>query len=82
VGGGDARAPFYRVGGGAGQPGDEGEWAAMVVHHDGGGGDRFGRGSAGAVVGSDEGGCSGRFGSKRGAPVGGTHVHVSRRWLR
>jgi hypothetical protein len=55
VEGGDAGAPFYRVGGGAGRPGDRGEHAAVVVHHDGGGGDRFGRGSAG-VVGSDEGG--------------------------
>jgi hypothetical protein len=56
VGGADARAPFYRVGGGAGRPGIGGEWVAAVVHHNGGGGGRFGRGSARVVVGSDEGG--------------------------
>jgi hypothetical protein len=36
VGGGDARAPFYRVGGGAGRPGIGGERAAIL------GGDRPG----------------------------------------
>jgi hypothetical protein len=36
VGGGDAKALFYRVGGGAGQLGDRGERAAAVVRHDGG----------------------------------------------
>jgi hypothetical protein len=51
VGGGDAEAPFYRVGGGAGWPGDRGEQVAVGVHHNGGGGGRFGRGSVGAVVG-------------------------------
>jgi hypothetical protein len=29
-GGGDAGAPFYRVGGGAGRPGIRGEWAVAV----------------------------------------------------
>jgi hypothetical protein len=66
VGGGDVGVPFYRVGGGAGWPGDGGELA--VVRHDGGGGGRFGRGSGGAVVGSDEGGgCSGHFESRGGS---------------
>jgi hypothetical protein len=51
VGGEDAEAPFYRVGGGTGWPGYGGEWAVVVVHHDGGGGGRFGRGSAGVVAG-------------------------------
>jgi hypothetical protein len=54
VRGGDAGVTFYRVGGGAGRPGDGGEWAAVVGRHDGGGGGRFDRGSPG-VVGSDEG---------------------------
>jgi hypothetical protein len=31
VGGGDAREPFYRVGGGAGWPGDGGARVAAVV---------------------------------------------------
>jgi hypothetical protein len=31
VGGGDAGVPFYRVGGGAGRPGDGGERAAVVA---------------------------------------------------
>jgi hypothetical protein len=31
VGGGDIGAPFYRVGGGAGRPGDGGEWVAVVA---------------------------------------------------
>jgi hypothetical protein len=31
VGGGDIGAPFYRVGGGAGWPGDGGEWVAVVA---------------------------------------------------
>jgi hypothetical protein len=79
VGGGDAGVPFYRVGGGAGRPGDGGERAAVVVRHDGGGGGRFRRGSAGAVVGSDEGGCSVRFRSRRGASGGGARMHA-RRW--
>jgi hypothetical protein len=57
VGGWDAEAPFYRVGGGAGRSGDEGEWAAAVVRHDGGGGNHFRRGSARAVMGSEEGGA-------------------------
>jgi hypothetical protein len=57
VGGWDARAPFYTVGGGTGWLGSGGEWAAAVVCHNGGGGDHFGRGSAEVVVGSDEGGC-------------------------
>jgi hypothetical protein len=56
VGGGDAGAPFYRVGGGAGRPSDGREHAIAVVHHDVGGGGHFRRGSAGAVVGCDEGG--------------------------
>jgi hypothetical protein len=47
--------PFYRVGRGEGRPGDGGEQAAVVVHHDGGGDGRFRRGSARVVVGSDEG---------------------------
>jgi hypothetical protein len=64
VRGGDAGVTFYRVGGGAGRPGDGGEWAVVVGRHDGGGGDRFDRGSPG-VVGSDE-GCPGHFGSGRG----------------
>jgi hypothetical protein len=55
VRGGDAEAPFYRVGGGAGRPCDGVEWAAVVVRHDGGGGNHFGRGSARVVVGRDEG---------------------------
>jgi hypothetical protein len=55
VGGGNAGAQFYRVGGGAGWPSDVGKWAAAVVRHDCGGGSYFGRGSA-RVVGSDEGG--------------------------
>jgi hypothetical protein len=37
VGGGDVRAPFYRVGGVARRPGDRGEWAAVVVRYNGGG---------------------------------------------
>jgi hypothetical protein len=65
VGGGDVGVPFYRVGGGAGRPGDGGEHVAVVVCHDGGGGGRFGRGSFGVVVGIDEGGgCSDRFRSE------------------
>jgi hypothetical protein len=74
VGGGDVRAPFYRVGGGAGRSGDRGEWAAVVVRHDGGGGDRFRRGSA-EVVGS-EGECSGSFRSGRGAPGGDARAQM------
>jgi hypothetical protein len=42
VGGGDAEVPFYRVGGGAGRPGDEGELAAAVEAAVSGG-DRPGR---------------------------------------
>jgi hypothetical protein len=57
MGGWDARAPFYTIGGGAGWLGSGGEWAAAVVCHNGGGGGHFGRGSAEVVVGSDEGGC-------------------------
>jgi hypothetical protein len=57
VGGGDAGAPFYRVGGGAGPPGIGGERSVVVLHHNGGGGGRFGRGSVGVVAGSDEGGA-------------------------
>jgi hypothetical protein len=68
VGGADAGVPFYRVGGGVGQPGIGEEWAAAVVDPNGDEGGRFGRGSAGVVVGSDEGGgCSGRYGSGSGA---------------
>jgi hypothetical protein len=58
VRGGDAGAPFYRVGGGAGRPGDGGERVVVMVHYNGGGSGRFGRGSTGAV-GSDEGGGGG-----------------------
>jgi hypothetical protein len=76
VGGGDAGSPFYSVGGGAGRPGDGGEWATVVVHHDGGGSGHFGRGSAGAVVGSDEGWCFGRFGSGRGGCAGRRRTHA------
>jgi hypothetical protein len=54
VRGGDVGAPFYRVGGGAEWPDDEGERAAAVVHYNGGGGGHLGRGSARAVE-SDEG---------------------------
>jgi hypothetical protein len=54
VGGVDARAPFYRVGGGAGRPGVGEEWVA-VVRHNGDEGGCFGRGSVGVVLGSDEG---------------------------
>jgi hypothetical protein len=42
VGGGDAEVPFYRVGGGEGRPGDEGELAAAVEAAVSGG-DRPGR---------------------------------------
>jgi hypothetical protein len=67
VGGGDARVPFYRVGGGAGRPGVRGEWVAAVVRHNGGGGGHVRRGLARVVVVSDEGGgCSGHYGSGRG----------------
>jgi hypothetical protein len=45
VRGGDAWAPFYRVGGGAGRPSDVGERVVAVVRYNGGGGGRFGRGS-------------------------------------
>jgi hypothetical protein len=62
VRGGDAGAPFYRVGGGAGRPGDGGERVVVMVHYNGGGSGRFGRGSTGAV-GSDEGGWVGCAGS-------------------
>jgi hypothetical protein len=60
--------PFYRVGGGAGRLGIEGERVAVVVCHNGGGGSHFRRGSASVVVGSDEegGGCSDRYGRGRG----------------
>jgi hypothetical protein len=54
VGGGDAGAPFYNLGGGAGRPSVGGEWVAAVVRHNGGG-NHFGRGSTRVVVGSDEG---------------------------
>jgi hypothetical protein len=67
VGGGDAGALFYRVGGGVGRPDDGGEWVAVVVHHDGHGGGCFRRGSAGAVV-MRGGGCSSRFRSGRWVP--------------
>jgi hypothetical protein len=77
MGGGDARASCYRVGGGAGQPGDGGERAAAVVRYNGGGGSCFRRGSAGAVVGSDEGGgSSGHFGSGRGEHREAARVHA------
>jgi hypothetical protein len=66
VGGGDARAPFHRFRGGAGQTDIRGEQALAVVRHNGGGGGRFRRGSSRVVVGSDEGRCSGRYGRKRG----------------
>jgi hypothetical protein len=46
VGGANAGAPFYRVGGGAGQPSIGEERAAAAVRHNGDEGDRFGRGSA------------------------------------
>jgi hypothetical protein len=45
VGGADARAPFYRVRGGAGWPGIGEERA--VVRHNGDEGNRFGRGLTG-----------------------------------
>jgi hypothetical protein len=67
VGGGDAGAPFYRVGEGPRLPGVGGERVAAVVRHNGGGGGYFGRGSARFVVGSDEGGCSSRYRSGKGA---------------
>jgi hypothetical protein len=54
-GGADARAPFFRVRGGAGRPGVGEERAAAVVRHNGDEGGHFRRGSAGVVVGSDEG---------------------------
>jgi hypothetical protein len=66
IGGGDAGAPFYMVGGGAWQPGNGGQLAVSVVCHDGCGGGCFERGSTRAVVGSDEGGCFGHFTSERG----------------
>jgi hypothetical protein len=47
VGGVDAGAPFYRVGGGAGRSGIGEEWAVKVVRHNGDEGSRFGRGSGG-----------------------------------
>jgi hypothetical protein len=75
-GGGDAEASFYRVGRGAGRPGDRGERTAAVVHRHGGGGGRFERGLNGVVVESDEGGCSSRFRSRRGAPGGGTCARI------
>jgi hypothetical protein len=75
MGGGDAGAPFYRVRGGAGRPGDGGKHAASVVHHDGGGGGCFGRGSAGAVVGSDEGGALAVLGADGGCQEAG-RAHV------
>jgi hypothetical protein len=53
VGGGDAGAPFYRVGGGAGRPGDRGVWAVAVVHHDGVGGGHFGGGGIGRGSGGE-----------------------------
>jgi hypothetical protein len=56
VGGADARAPFYRVGWGAGRPGVGEEQATVVVSHNGDEGGHFRRGSTGVVVGSDEGG--------------------------
>jgi hypothetical protein len=43
MGGADARATFYRVGGGAGRPGVGEERAATVVRHNGDEGGRFGR---------------------------------------
>jgi hypothetical protein len=69
VGGGDAGAPFYNVGGGAGRPGVGGERVAAVVRHSGGG-NHFGRGSTRVVVGSDEGGALAVTGAE-GAPGGG-----------
>jgi hypothetical protein len=61
----DAGAPFYRVGGGAWQPGVGEERSMVVVRHNGDEGGYFGRGLVGVVVGSDEGGgCSGRYGRK------------------
>jgi hypothetical protein len=66
VGGEDAGTPFYRVGAGAGQPGDGGEWAVAMVRHDGGGGGRLRRGSTRAMVGSDEGAASAISGVKGG----------------
>jgi hypothetical protein len=70
VGGEDVGTPFYRVGAGAGQPGDGGEWAVAMVRHDGGGGGRLRRGSTRAMVGSDEGGCFSHFRSERGGGGG------------
>jgi hypothetical protein len=80
VGGGDAGAPFYRVGGGMGWSGDRGEWPAVVVRHDGGGGGCFGRGSAGTVVGSDEGGAPAVSREGGGAGRRRTCAHARRRW--
>jgi hypothetical protein len=45
VGGANARAPFYRVRGGAGRPSIVEERAAAVVRHNGDEGGRFRRGS-------------------------------------